>query len=154
MPDILLSYVVICFCVIPPATRSFKIRDNHISNMLSTELHLNNLASSDESDKFTCFKNVINDQEMYTNSLIRNLDHSIQKRKANNFVNLSMKNKSPQPGKRSLVLVLDVTESMSTDLPQIQQSVKKIIHKLSGLEDNPIYNYIFVPFREENGEKG
>lgn len=154
MPDILLSYVVICFCVIPPATHSFTVGDSHISNIVSTKLRLNNLVPSEESDNITCFKNVINDQELYTNSLIRNSDHTIQKREVNNFFNSSMRNKSSRTGQRSLVLVLDVTESMSTDLPQIQQGVKKIIHKLSDLEDNPINNYIFVPFREENGIKG
>lgn len=61
---------------------------------------------------------------------------------------------SARPGQRSLVLILDVTESMSTDLAEIQQGFKKMFNKISSLSDNPIYNYIFVPFREENGTKG
>lgn len=61
---------------------------------------------------------------------------------------------SPRPGQQSLVLILDVTESMSADLAEIQQGFKDVFNKISALIDNPIYNYIFVPFREENGTKG
>lgn len=86
--------------------------------------------------------------------IIDNAVHSIEKRKVNNLMRTSMKNKFPRPGQRSLALVFDATESMSHDLKQLRQGAENIFNKLSGLDDNPIYNYIFVPFREENGAIG
>ncbi|XP_055324358.1 hemicentin-1-like [Sitodiplosis mosellana] len=92
------------------------------------------------------------DQSAYLeNGIIENTVRSLVKRKANNWVDTSMKNNSPSPCQRSLALVFDATESMSDDLQQLRQGTEKIFNKLSRLDNNPIYNYIFVPFHEENG---
>lgn len=54
----------------------------------------------------------------------------------------------PRPGQTSLVIVFDGTGSMENCLIQLRTGAKQIIDKFSEREDNPIYNYIFVPFRD------
>lgn len=54
----------------------------------------------------------------------------------------------PKPGQTSLVIVFDGTGSMENCLIQLRAGAKEIIDKFSDREDNPIYNYIFVPFRD------
>lgn len=54
----------------------------------------------------------------------------------------------PKPGQTSLVIVFDGTGSMENCLIQLRAGAKQIIDKFSHREDNPIYNYIFVPFRD------
>lgn len=127
------------------STHTLSNINSNVSNVGPQQLHVNIPAQGNE----------MNDQSAYLkNEIIDNTVHFIEKRKANNLVRTSMKNKSPQPGQRSLVLVFDATESMLDNLKQLRQGAEKLINKLSGLEDNPIYNYIFVPFREENGTIG
>lgn len=54
----------------------------------------------------------------------------------------------PKPGQTSLVIVFDGTGSMENCLIQLRAGAKQIIDRFSDREDNPIYNYIFVPFRD------
>lgn len=54
----------------------------------------------------------------------------------------------PKPGQTSLVIVFDGTGSMENCLIQLRAGAKEIIDKFSDRDDNPIYNYIFVPFRD------
>lgn len=54
----------------------------------------------------------------------------------------------PKPGQTSLVIVFDGTGSMENCLIQLRAGAKQIIDKFSDRDDNPIYNYIFVPFRD------
>lgn len=54
----------------------------------------------------------------------------------------------------SLALVFDATASMANDLKLLQNGVQNIVNKFTSNEDNPIYNYIFVPFRMEDGKIG
>lgn len=53
-----------------------------------------------------------------------------------------------KPGQTSLVIVFDGTGSMENCLIQLRAGAKQIIDKFSQRDDNPIYNYIFVPFRD------
>lgn len=138
MANNLLGYVLISLCVI-----------SSLLAFVPTKLRISNGIN-----KINCFENVINEPDLFVHSLTDNSVHSIKKRKTNSLVQTSMKNKSPRPDQRSLVLIFDATESMSTDLPHIQQGVKKITNKLSNLDENPIYNYIFVPYHEKNGTIG
>ncbi|XP_019553970.3 hemicentin-1 [Aedes albopictus] len=55
---------------------------------------------------------------------------------------------APTEGQRSLVIVFDATGSMLDDLKQLTEGAKLIINEITGLENNPIYNYVFVPFRD------
>jgi hypothetical protein len=57
-------------------------------------------------------------------------------------------NLRPQPGQRSLVIVFDGTGSMLDDLEQLRHGAELIIEEITKKKDNPIYNYIFVPFRD------
>jgi hypothetical protein len=54
----------------------------------------------------------------------------------------------PKPGQRSLVIVFDGTGSMLDDLEQLRHGAELIIAEITKKKDNPIYNYIFVPFRD------
>lgn len=54
----------------------------------------------------------------------------------------------PKPGQTSLVIVFDGTGSMENCLIQLRAGAKQIIDKFANRDDNPIYNYIFVPFRD------
>ena len=53
-----------------------------------------------------------------------------------------------KPGQTSLVIVFDGTGSMENCLIQLRSGAKQIIKKFAKREDNPIYNYVFVPFRD------
>lgn len=119
--------------------------DNDISNVLPQQPH----ADIPVQGKW----NVQSDY--LVTKTIDNAKYSIVKRKANNVIRISMKNKLPQrTDQRSLVLVFDATESMSRQKQKLREGAEVIFNKLSGLQENPIYNFIFVPFREENGTRG
>ncbi|XP_062562795.1 hemicentin-1-like [Armigeres subalbatus] len=55
---------------------------------------------------------------------------------------------APTVGQRSLVIVFDATGSMLDDLKQLREGAKLIIDEITQLKNNPIYNYVFVPFRD------
>lgn len=55
---------------------------------------------------------------------------------------------APADGQRSLVIVFDATGSMLDDLHQLRDGAKLIIEEITQLKNNPIYNYVFVPFRD------
>lgn len=44
--------------------------------------------------------------------------------------------------------MLDVTGSMWDDLQQLKNGAEKIMKTMEEREDNPIYNYILVPFHD------
>ncbi|KFB46823.1 AGAP002268-PA-like protein [Anopheles sinensis] len=54
----------------------------------------------------------------------------------------------PKQGQRSLVIVFDATGSMLDDLQQLRDAARLIIAEITQKDSNPIFNYIFVPFRD------
>lgn len=54
----------------------------------------------------------------------------------------------PRSDQTSLIIVFDGTASMSSSLVQLRSSAQKIVNEFANKENNPIYNYIFVPFRD------
>jgi CheY-like chemotaxis protein len=54
----------------------------------------------------------------------------------------------PRPDQRSLLIVFDATGSMHDDLEQLRAGAKEIVNELSSREDNPIYNYVLVVYRD------
>ena len=54
----------------------------------------------------------------------------------------------PRPGQRSLLIIFDGTKSMTKDLEQLQLAATQIVNELSMRQDNPIFNYILVIFRD------
>lgn len=54
----------------------------------------------------------------------------------------------PRPGQRSLLIIFDGTKSMTKDLEQLRLAATQIINELSMRQDNPIFNYILVVFRD------
>lgn len=54
----------------------------------------------------------------------------------------------PRPGQRSLLIIFDGTASMTKDLEQLRLAATQIVNELSMRQDNPIFNYILVIFRD------
>ncbi|GAB0093037.1 Immunoglobulin [Sergentomyia squamirostris] len=54
----------------------------------------------------------------------------------------------PSPGQASLVIIFDTTSSMGDDLEELRAGAAFIIRKMMNKPNNPIYNYIFVPFND------
>lgn len=54
----------------------------------------------------------------------------------------------PRPDQRSLLIVFDGTGSMADDLQQLRAGAQEIVNELSAREDNPIYNYVLVVYRD------
>uniref|UniRef100_A0A182ND64 Ig-like domain-containing protein n=1 Tax=Anopheles dirus TaxID=7168 RepID=A0A182ND64_9DIPT len=54
----------------------------------------------------------------------------------------------PKDGQRSLVIVFDATGSMQGELNQLRDAVRLIIADMTQRASNPIYDYVFVPFRD------
>lgn len=53
-----------------------------------------------------------------------------------------------RPDQKSLLIVFDATGSMHDDLEQLRAGAKEIINELSARQDNPIYNYVLVVYRD------
>lgn len=58
-----------------------------------------------------------------------------------------------KPDQTSLVIVFDATGSMKNCLTQLRSGAKLIIDKFAHSDANPIYNYVFVPFRDPGRKK-
>lgn len=54
----------------------------------------------------------------------------------------------PRPDQRSLLIVFDATGSMHNDLEQLRAGAQEIVNELSAREDNPIFNYVLVVYRD------
>lgn len=53
-----------------------------------------------------------------------------------------------RPDQRSLLIVFDATGSMHDDLEQLRAGAQEIVTELSAREDNPIFNYVLVVYRD------
>lgn len=49
---------------------------------------------------------------------------------------------------RSLVIIFDTTWSMDDDLQELKRGAAYIVKEMMKRTDNPIYNYVFVPFND------
>lgn len=54
----------------------------------------------------------------------------------------------PQDRQASLVIVFDTTLSMENDLIELRAGAKYIVKKVMEKPNNPIFNYVFVPFND------
>lgn len=54
----------------------------------------------------------------------------------------------PRSDQRSLLIVFDATGSMYDDLEQLRAGAQEIVTELSARDDNPIYNYVLVVYRD------
>ena len=54
----------------------------------------------------------------------------------------------PRPDQRSLLIVFDATGSMHDDLAGLRGAVQEIVKEFSARQDNPIYNYVLVVYRD------
>jgi len=138
--------------------------DNIYNNNFDNFLFLNddnliNLSSENDNDFINNILNenndeyiLLNDENIVNYKLVNNkklYDNRIKHNNNNNNNNLrKMYKNGPKLGQSSLVIVFDATGSMVDDLEQLRQGAKMIIEKITKRDDNPIYNYIFVPFRD------
>lgn len=134
--------VLVVFWFIP------KISSADKSNIV---LVTNNSTSGDENeDEFELPKlrnNCLNN-EQYVLSVTSESSANSRKRHTNkNHLN-SIDSYNPRSDQRSLVIVFDATGSMEESLNVLQNSARDIIDKFSSWNHGPIYNYIFVPFRD------
>lgn len=53
-----------------------------------------------------------------------------------------------RPDQRTLLIVFDATGSMHDDLEQLRAGAQEIVTELSARDDNPIYNYVLVVYRD------
>lgn len=93
-------------------------------------------------------KNVAFDVILFDNNL-----HQLQESKVVNKRQAPPDNKRdykdrPRPDQKSLLIVFDATGSMHDDLEQLRSGAQEIITELSAREDNPIYNYVLVVYRD------
>jgi hypothetical protein len=51
-------------------------------------------------------------------------------------------------GQQSLVIALNTTDSVDSELKQIQQSAEEIMQKMIERQKNSIYNYILIQFKD------
>lgn len=54
----------------------------------------------------------------------------------------------PRPDQKSLLIVFDATASMHDDLEQLRAGAQEIVSELSARDDNPIFNYVLVVYRD------
>lgn len=106
----------------------------------------NNSTSGDENEEefeLPNLRNKCSKNEQYVLSVTSELSANSRKRHIN-------KNHlyNPRSDQRSLVIVFDATGSMQDSLNVLRNSARNIIDKFSSWNHSPIYNYIFVPFRD------
>lgn len=126
--------------ILSPTPHALRNGDSDDSNVLPKQLHMNVPALKRRNVDQTAYL----EYESNENAL----QHD-----ANLSVNVSMKAELARPDQRSLALVFDA--SLDSDAPQqLRRCAEKIFDKFSSLDENPIYNYIFVPFYDANGTIG
>lgn len=94
-------------------------------------------------------KNVAFDVILFDNNspMQREESKTVNKRQAPRDDEKEYKDR-PRPDQRSLLIVFDATGSMHDDLEQLQVGAQEIVNELSAREDNPIYNYVLVVYRD------
>lgn len=92
-------------------------------------------------------KNVAFDVILLDNESVRHDEKIINKRHAARDGSNSYKDR-PRPDQKSLLIVFDATGSMHDDLEQLRVGAQEIINEFSAREDNPIYNYVLVVYRD------
>lgn len=110
-----------------------------VSNQHQT--HIDNIVKND-------FNSGKNKQNGYFQSRTIDSLSYIDKQNVNENGSKSKKRHTPSTNQKSLVFVFDVSASMLDDLEQFKRGAQLIVNKFSQRKDNPIYNYIFVPFRD------
>lgn len=92
-------------------------------------------------------KNVAFDVILLDNDSTRRDEKTINKRQAARDGSNNYKDR-PRPDQKSLLIVFDATGSMHDDLEQLRVGAQEIINEFSAREDNPIYNYVLVVYRD------
>lgn len=95
-------------------------------------------------------KNVAYDVILFDNNSPMQRDElkkNINKRQAPRDDKKNFKDR-PRPDQRSLLIIFDATGSMHDDLEQLRIGAQEIVNELSAREDNPIYNYVLVVYRD------
>lgn len=94
-------------------------------------------------------KDVAYDVILFDNNALRHQKGSrnVNKRQAPVDSRRDFKDR-PRSDQRSLLIVFDATGSMHDDLEQLRAGAQEIVTELSARDDNPIYNYVLVVYRD------
>lgn len=92
-------------------------------------------------------KNVAFDVILFDNNLSGEMK-TVKKRQTSRENSKNDYRDRPRPDQKSLLIVFDATGSMHDDLEQLRSGAQEIINELSVREDNPIYNYVLVVYRD------
>lgn len=136
-------YYALLLCAIPKSTVSLLNIDSDIYSVVKRQVTY--------TDNNATFKS--NYLQNLPNYYFENYDNfESRTMKKRNIINKL--NTFHPTDQTSFVIVFDATESMANDLEQLKYGVQKIVNKFTIDDNSPIYNYIFVPFREEDGKIG
>lgn len=116
--------------------------NEHIDKNAENDMHREKIEPANARKK--CFNS--RESQRYVLSIIDAPDINSKKRHTNQINSTDSHN--PRSDQTSLVIVFDATASMSSSLVELRSSARNIINKFKSKENNPIYNYIFVPFRD------
>lgn len=70
---------------------------------------------------------------------------SVKTRRSLDSININV---PPTIGQISLAIIFDCTGSMADNLKEMKAGAERLIDAITERRDNPIYNYIFVCFRD------
>lgn len=95
-------------------------------------------------------KNVAFDVILFDNNLLQQQGEMkiVNKRQAPRDANRNDYKDRPRHDQKSLLIVFDATGSMHDDLEQLRSGAQEIVTELSARDDNPIYNYVLVVYRD------
>ncbi|CRK98213.1 CLUMA_CG011576, isoform A [Clunio marinus] len=116
---------------------------------LKSEMYVESSVANDNicnnHEKNVAFDVILFEKKSHNESKIR------KKRQAPYDNRIEYKNR-PRSDQKSLVIVFDATGSMHDDLEQLRAGAKQIVTELSARDDNPIFNYILVVYRDPTVE--
>lgn len=144
MPRFLIFYAVLIAILVSASAKTLKQADNAsevrslVSEIPSGSSVVNdNICNNHE--KNVAFDVILLDNDSHGEGKIINKRHAPRDR---NYKD------RPRPDQKSLLIVFDATGSMHDDLEQLRAGAQEIITEFSAREDNPIYNYVLVVYRD------
>jgi len=140
-------YVVLIALIVVVSTKFLPEADNEAESDFYSSVASSNICNNHEK-KEVAFDVILIDS---SNSLQHetNVTHNNKsKRQAPRTDRRKDYKNRPRPDQRSLLIVFDATGSMHDDLTQLRAGAQEIINEMSARDDNPIYNYVLVVYRD------
>lgn len=118
-----------------------KTEHNSNKNNKNSKISIDDKINIESSDLFLKNIDIFTSNDLQKTNVSLNTSSIIKR-------NSGFRRARPKPGQTSLVIVFDGTGSMTNCLEQLRNGAQQIIDKFMNDDENPIYNYIFVPFRD------